>query len=372
MATERGKLIWSNEDVSNNGLKKKVLTIADLTSSLLEIIKSYLVLKDNIRASAVCRACRKAAEYVRVVEKHPWVISFPRHYGVTILFDPLGRKSYTLNLPELVGTDVCYSKDGWLLMRRSSLVDMFLLNPYTRELINLPKCELSFQAVAFSSAPTSGTCAVIAFRPFTRFIIRISICYPGATEWITQDFSCSHGFEPYMHSNLVYANGHFYCFSSGGVLVDFDLASRTMSHQAWNEHICPYIHMYNEEWFSLRKRIYLAEQKGELFLMFTCSSEIPLLYKLVSSDWEEMSGTTLDGLTIFASKYSSETRLNVCGMWNSVYFPKFYGLRCKRSCVSYSFDKGRYYPRKRLPKPSRFERQKDLCPLMSLWIEPPS
>jgi len=64
-----------------------------------------------------------------------------------------------------------------------------------------------------------------------------------------------------MHSNLVYANGHFYCFSSGGVLVDFDLASRTMSHQAWNEHICPYIHMYNEEWFSLRKRIYLAEQK---------------------------------------------------------------------------------------------------------------
>jgi len=106
--------------------------------------------------------------------------------------------------------------------------------------------------------------------------------------------------------------------------------------------------------------------------MFTCSSEIPLLYKLVSSDWEEMSGATLDGLTIFASKYSSETRLNVCGMWNSVYFPKFYGLRCKRSCVSYSFDKGRYYPRKPLPKPSRFEKQKDLCPLMSLWIEPPS
>ncbi|CAD5327519.1 unnamed protein product [Arabidopsis thaliana] len=117
---------------------------------------SYLVLKDNIRASAVCRAWRKAAESVRVVEKHPWVISFPRHYGVTILFDPLGRKSYTLNLPELVGTDVCYSKDGWLLMRRSSLVDMFFLNPYTRELINLPKCELSFQAVAFSSAPTSA------------------------------------------------------------------------------------------------------------------------------------------------------------------------------------------------------------------------
>ncbi|KAL9286340.1 hypothetical protein AtEden1_Chr4g0284791 [Arabidopsis thaliana] len=160
-------------------------------------------------------------------------------------------------------------------MRRSSLVDMFFFNPYTRELINLPKCELSFQVIAFSSAPTSGTC-----------------------------------------------------------------------------------------------RIYLAEQKGELFLMYTCSSEIPMVYKLVSSNWEEMNSTTLDGVTIFASMYSSETRLDVLGMRNSVYFPK-YGLDCK-GCVSYSFDEARYYPRKQFPKPTMWQMQKELCPLRSLWIEPPS
>ncbi|CAH8272875.1 unnamed protein product [Arabidopsis lyrata] len=367
MTTSRGKFTMSNEDVSNNGQEKRVLTFAELTSSLLQMIMSYLVLRDNIRASAVCKAWRKAAESVRVVEKHPWVITFPKHDDLTILFDPLERKRYTLNLPELAGTNVCYSKDGWLLMRRSGLVDMFFFNPYTRELINLPKCELSFQAIAFSSAPTSGTCVVIALRPFTRFVIRISICYLGATEWVTQDFSCSHGFDPYMHSNLVYANDHFYCFSSGGVLVDFDLASRTMSHQVWNEHRCPYMH--SDEWFNLPKRIYLAEQKGELFLMYTCSSEIPMVYKLVSSDWEEMS-STLDDVAIFASMYSSETRLGVLGMWNSVYFPK-YGLDGK-GCVSYSFDEGRYYPRKKLPKPTIWQMQKELCPLRSLWIEPPS
>ncbi|KAL9816981.1 hypothetical protein AtNW77_Chr4g0283891 [Arabidopsis thaliana] len=310
------------------------------------------------------------AESVRVVEKHPWVITFPNHEDLTFLFDPLEWKRYTLNLPELVGTDVCYSKDGWLLMRRSSLVDMFFFNPYTRELINLPKCELSFQAIAFSSAPTSGTCVVLALRPFTRYIIRISICCPGATEWITQEFSCSLGFDPYMHSNLVYANDHFYCFSSGGVLVDFDVASRTMSEQAWNEHRCAYMRNDNAEWFNLPKRIYLAEQKGELFLMYTCISEIPMVYKLVSSNWEEINSTTLDGVTIFASMYSSETRLDVLGMRNSVYFPK-YGLDCK-GCVSYSFDEARYYPRKQFPKPTMWQMQKELCPLRSLWIEPPS
>ncbi|EFH48790.1 hypothetical protein ARALYDRAFT_911373 [Arabidopsis lyrata subsp. lyrata] len=84
---------------------------------------------------------------------------------------------------------------------------------------NLPKCKLSFQTIAFSSSPTSGICAVIALRPLMRYSVRSSICYLGAIEWITQDFPCSHGFDPYMHSNLFYANDHFYCFSSGGILV---------------------------------------------------------------------------------------------------------------------------------------------------------
>ncbi|XP_019090026.1 PREDICTED: F-box protein At4g00893-like [Camelina sativa] len=366
MTDQREKLILSNEDVSNNGQEKKVFPFADLPSSLLELIMCCLVLRDNIRASAVCKAWRKVAEAVRIAGKHPWVITFRKRDDLIVLYDPMERKRYTLNLPELAGTDVCYSKDGWLLMRRSSLVDMFFFNPYTRELIDLPKCELSFQAIAFSSTPTSGTCVVVALRPFTRYNVRISICYPGATEWANEDFSCSLGFDPYMHSNLVYANGHFYCFSSGGVLVDFDLASRTVSHQVWSEHRSPYIH--SDEWFNRPKRIYLTEQKGELFLMYTCSREKPMVYKLVSSNWEEMGSTTLDGVTIFASMYSSETRVDVLGMRNNVYFPK-YGLKSK-TCTSYSFDEGRYH--KQFPKVKyMWQMRKELCPLRSLWIEPP-
>ncbi|CAH2048020.1 unnamed protein product [Thlaspi arvense] len=360
-----------NKDVNNNELESsKFLTFADVPSGLLEAIMSYLSYKDSIRASAVCKAWRKAAVAVRVAEKYPWVVSFPKRGDSVYLFDPLERKMYTLNLPEIAGTNVCCSKDGWLLMRRSSFVDLFFFNPYTRELISLPKCELSFQAIAFSSAPTSGTCVVVALRPVRRDAIAISIWNLGACEWVAKEFTCSLGFDPYMHSNLLYANDHFYCFDLGGVLLSFDPASSTVNCESWDEHRCPYLH--NDEWLGLPKRIYLVEQRGELFLMYTCGNERPMVYKLVSSKWEEISSAAaLNGLTIFASLYSSETRVDVPVMRNRVYFPR-YGLH-NNQCVSYSFDQGRFYPRKPLLKPiNLWGMQPELCPLQSIWIEPPS
>ncbi|CAH8389586.1 unnamed protein product [Eruca vesicaria subsp. sativa] len=209
---------------------------------------SYLLFKDNIRASAVCKAWRKAAEYVRVVEKHPWVISISYCGNLIDFFDPLQWKKYTLNLPEIAESFVSYSKNGWLLMRRKSFVDLFFFNPYTREIIKLPKYNLLLQKIAFSSARTSDTCVSV--------------------------------------TNIVYANGHFFYFAEG-ILFDFDPASRTLNHQAWDEYRRP--HKDNDE----------------------------------SSRKEEISNDILDGLTIFVSRYSSETRMDVLGMRNSVYLAKY-------------------------------------------------
>ncbi|XP_013624067.1 PREDICTED: F-box protein At4g00893-like [Brassica oleracea var. oleracea] len=320
---------------------------------------SLLMLKDKIRASTVCKKWREAAKSVRVFHKHQWFVSIPTFGNSINLFDPLERKKYTLNLPEKGVTDVAYSKDGWLLMRRSSFVEFFFFNPYSRELISLPDNELPYQAIAFSSAPTSETCTLVTLNRISECIVAISTCYPGATEWITKKFHFYLAFGPNVHSNLVCVNDRFYCFTSGGVLFEFDPASRTLSHQAWDDVRFPEIH--NNEWSYLPKELYLMEQKGELILMYTYGAEKPVMYKLVSSKWEEMS-STLDGLTIFASMYSSETRMDVLGMKNSVYFPK-YGLRNNMQCVSYSYNDARYYP----GQPER----RLLCPVDSLWIDPP-
>ncbi|KAL1214114.1 F-box protein [Cardamine amara subsp. amara] len=338
-------------------------SFADLPLSLIEIIMSYLILEDNIRASAACKSWLEAAVTVRVVEKHPWLMCFPKRGNMFELRDPLQWKLYTLNLPELVNSTVCYSRDGWLLMRKSRSTIIFFFNPFSRELINLPKCELAFGEIAFSCPPTSDKCMLLALKFVPQHLVTIiSTCHPGATKWITEDFHTEYFTTFCMESNIVYRNDRFYCFNAGGSLYNFEPSSRTWSYICADDLICPYIyHSQQYEW--KEKGVVLVEKKGELYVIFTCGNEKPMVYKLFSLEWKEMDSSTVDGLTFFVSFYNSEVRTNLPWMRNNVYFSRF-GYNRKR-CVFYSFDESRFSPRK------EWQNWVDLCPPQSVWIDPP-
>ncbi|AEE83122.1 F-box-like domain superfamily [Arabidopsis suecica] len=130
---------------------KKIMnpSFADLPSSLIEVIMSHLALKNNIRASAACKSWYEVGVSVRVVEKHPWLICFPKRGNLFEFRDPLHWKLYTLGLPELAESTVCYSRFGWLLMRKATSKDVFFFNPFSRDIISLPKCELAFEHITF-------------------------------------------------------------------------------------------------------------------------------------------------------------------------------------------------------------------------------
>ncbi|WZY77642.1 hypothetical protein YC2023_024026 [Brassica napus] len=294
-------------------------------------------------------------------EKHPWLLCFDNRCSLFELRDPVRSKLYTLHLQELAELAVCYIKDGWLLMYTSSSKDMFFFNPFSRELVSLPKFSLPFQAVAFSSPPTSDNCVLVALDFVTSVQERrivISTCHLGATEWTTEAFPTVLPF--YRHSKIVYLNEQFYCFTrGGGYLYSFHPSSRT-----WVCHQDAYVyHQLRGEWD--KREIFLAERKGELFLMFACSKEKPLVFKLVSLQWEEVTSTKLDGFTTFFSSYNSELRSNIPLMRNNLCFPWF-GDKRKR-CVSYFFDKSRFNP------PNASLNWLELIPSQkSLWIDPPS
>ncbi|CAN6846348.1 unnamed protein product [Brassica oleracea] len=55
--------------------------------------------------------------------------------------------------------------------------------------------------------------------------------------------------------------------------------------------------------------------------MFACSTEKPLVFKLVSLQWEEVTSTELDGFTTFFSSYNSELRGNIPLMRNKPLLP---------------------------------------------------
>ncbi|XP_010468408.2 PREDICTED: LOW QUALITY PROTEIN: F-box protein At4g00893 [Camelina sativa] len=287
----------------------------------------------------------------------------PKRGNLFELYDPLQQKMYTLNLPQLAKSTVCYSRDGWLLMRKPTSNEMFFFNPFTRKLINLPKYALSYDAIAFSCAPTSGTCVLLAFKHVRYGVVTASTCHPEAPEWVTEDlyFHLSYGSDILKHSNIVYAKRRFYCLDGKGSLYYFEPSSREWRYSYLFSRQCPYL--YNYQYERKKKRIFLAVRKGVFFKMFTCGGEKPIVYKLDGFHWEEINSGTIDGLTIFTSLYSSEMRLNLPWMRNSVYFPRL-RFNVKR-CVSYSFDEERYYPRK------QWQEQEDLCPLENLWIRPP-
>ncbi|CAH2071286.1 unnamed protein product [Thlaspi arvense] len=446
--------------------KALIPSFADLPLCLVEVIMSQLVLKDNIRASAACKSWREAAVSVRVVEKHPWLLYIPKRGHQFKLCDPLPWKSYTIDLPELAKSTVCYSRDGWLLMHRSSSSEIFFFNPFSRELLSLPKLDLSFQDIAFSCPPTSDDCVVLALNFYVINLVTISTCHPGGTDWIRDDFPTDYRPFTYTNCKLLYLNDRFYCLSArGGWLYSFRLSSRKWKlHQrrrnqyetaaflaerkgklflmysrgnekpkfyklvylawkemtsteldgltffasfhnselrsdlpwmrnnvffsrfgynrkrlsysfdenswynrpkewrnCWNRHPTAYIYPYRW-WTECTRAIFMAEMKRELFLVFT-RNEKPIVYKLVYLRWREVTGTELDGMTIFVSFHNSELRSELPWMRNNVFFSRF-GNNCKR-CVSYSFDENRYSP------PKKSEEWSELCPPQSLWINPP-
>ncbi|EOA22228.1 hypothetical protein CARUB_v10002815mg [Capsella rubella] len=254
-------------------------------------------------------------------------------------FPFFNQKLYTLDLPQLAKSTVCYSRDRWLLMRKNISKEMFFFNPFTRKLINLPKC----------------TCLLLAFKHVGYGRTRTSTCHLQSPEWVTEDlqFHLQFGCDTLKHSNVVYAKRRFYCLDGKGYLYYFEPSSRVWRFSYTNSLECPYLSRYNYKYERKKKRIFLAVRKGVFFKMFTCGGEKPIVHKLEDYYWEEINSTKLDGLTIFTSLYSSETRLNLPWMRNSVYFPRL-RFNVKR-CDPYSFDEERYYPRK------QWQEQEDLC-----------
>ena len=159
----------------NDGSSKKKKCITglcdlDIPWELLQEILSHLGLKDNIKASAVCKTWFLAAVSVRKSQTLPWLF-YSSENGDYYIFDPSRSQRLKQNIPELKGHGPVYCRDGWLLMAMNSPLELdFFLNPFTRECIYLP-IRLRFfsgKCSVFSAAPTSTICLVVPSYQFQR------------------------------------------------------------------------------------------------------------------------------------------------------------------------------------------------------------
>jgi hypothetical protein len=340
--------------------KLELQTWSDLPTELLELIISRLTLEENVRASVVCKRWHSVSISVRVVNQSPWLMYFPKYGNLYEFYDPSLCKTHSIELPQLNGSRVCYTKDGWLLLYKRRSHHLFFFNPFTREVIELPGFALYLHVVAFTCAPTSTNCMLLTVQEMGPQSVAVSTCHPGATEWVTVNYQHHLPYPFYTDSlnKFVFCNGLFYCLSSNDWLGVFDPLQRT-----WNVLAVPPPKRDGKLLKIWRSGTYMTEHRGEIILIYRCSgSAKPIMFKLDRRNmvWEEMK--SLNGITVFGSFLSSHSRTDVRGlMRNSVYFPnvRFGG----KSCMSYRFDNCRYYPGKK----------RDLGGLypQNIWIEPP-
>ncbi|KAJ4907189.1 putative F-box protein [Raphanus sativus] len=119
---------------------------SELNADVLQSILERLSIINYLKARSVCKNWRVVCKQISSIQdKFPWIIIFPRRRpksSTCQVFNPQEGKSYTLrNLGNDFSTHHCIATSGsWLLMfdLRSNL---YVLNVFTRERIELPTLE---------------------------------------------------------------------------------------------------------------------------------------------------------------------------------------------------------------------------------------
>ena len=95
-----------------------------------------------------------------------------------------------MKLPENIQTscEICYSKDGWLLLAGDGFSNLFF-NPFTTEVKQLaygPTPRRNTSGIGFSHPPTSSECVVVELVGYTDMTIHTTSL--GKDEWKGAEF----------------------------------------------------------------------------------------------------------------------------------------------------------------------------------------
>ncbi|KAK4478750.1 hypothetical protein RD792_014248 [Penstemon davidsonii] len=255
------------------------MTWPELPNEVLPLILSHLPLRDNIRASP--------------------------------------NKRHRLDLSELHGSTVCNAKDGWLLLSKTRVDHVFFFCPYTRESIELPNHDFSYQNFAFSASPKSPSCVIFTIQCVGQTAVAVSTWRLGATEWGTVTYPDGIPFPRHFWYKLICSKGIFYCTDFTDWLGVYDLEKSMWTVHEVPRPNCSKAFYGKNSW----RGKFVVENDGDIFAIFTYSTRKPIVYKLAITNimWVKME--TLGGMTIFASYLYSHAKENILGtMRNNLCF----------------------------------------------------
>ena len=206
---------------SEKDLEKKKLdeSWSQLPPELLQLVSIHLFAEDFRTFRSICKSWRSikptSRQLLSVLDSTysqiPCLMSVD--YYKCSVFHPIYHDH--MNIPELCGATIRYSKYGWLLLSRSDC-SVFFFHPFNKIKIELPGSH-PFGTMCFSSPPTSADCLVIGVEVLG---LEVGFIRRGELDWTICQFR---GYFGPAGCNPVIHNGKCYCLSNSGNVGVFDI-----------------------------------------------------------------------------------------------------------------------------------------------------
>ncbi|XP_057428625.1 uncharacterized protein LOC130722052 [Lotus japonicus] len=248
------------------------------------------------------------------------------------------KYKYSINLPKDIHGDceICYSKDGWLLLSINTFSNMFF-NPFTKEAKQLaygPALEVwkNTLLMGFSHPPTSSECVVVELQQKKCSQLTVHYTCLGQGEWKGTTFvGCD--FEPTNISPCFYDGEFYYLSSREGKLGILEVVGK--EDICWRENN----KMLNAPCKDYYK-CFLAECNGSLLSVFENPFENWVrVFKLNESEMTWTRVKSLGNHMLFVGNQSFSAEASIPGMENKIYFPRFYN----QNIVFYSLESSNYH-----------------------------
>ncbi|XVF70663.1 hypothetical protein PTKIN_Ptkin11bG0180400 [Pterospermum kingtungense] len=331
-------------------LDKSVENITELPYDIITLIAENLYLVDYMNFRQASKTFGEVAPHIQwreitsfKLQSHslpPWLMFADKGYSSTVhtFIDPKLGGRYLMNIPEfLIGYDIRYSKDGWLLMSpKVKEESMFFYNPFIKQHISVPPHTGGdpVQSFGFWSSPTSPAgCIIVGISSRS-----ISWFYQSRieewSEFVRDDYA---SFTP-THTCPVYWDESFYFLGQEGNLGALWIEeSNNQLFGNW------YIYYTPTKPCKSFDQSYLLECGGYLYAVFVDnlgeSIQVCLCCDLGGDTWAWHEVRDIGNYMFFVSSSSSFSMVaKTPGMENKIYFPKMK----RNKIVYYCLRTGKY------------------------------
>ncbi|KAM0932984.1 putative F-box-like domain superfamily protein [Dioscorea sansibarensis] len=238
---------------------------ANLHRVILQTILKYLSFLECVRFGAVC------SHWFEVVKERnyfPWLLFYDIDFPM--LYNILEKTVYQIEIPELHGRHCVGFSHGWLITI-NSILDINLLNPFSKAQVNLPllpfywsvNCTdiIIYKAVISSDPSKSFNYAVAAIFNCN---YNLGFWKPGDREWTMIN-------SKFMLEDIIWYNGAFYVVGKNSQVcrVEFDMNNelKEIATQDKNN-----LH---------KKKMYMVDFMGDLLLIYRMT--YPIGYNVINT-----------------------------------------------------------------------------------------